>query len=80
VSGGGPVVVAILREQLTAVDRQRGATGGTSSYLVGVRGGALEAVDIDIDIGVEEQKLVANLDRIGAEDPPRHVDGQVQVC
>ena len=57
-----PVVVAVLRQQLAAVDRERGAVGGRRSRAARVRRGELEPVDVDVR--GEEEHLVPNLDRV----------------
>jgi len=75
--GVGPVVVAILRQQLAAVGGQGRAIRAAGPYPPGVGRRPLEAVDVDV--GDEAQQLVADLDRLGPEDPPRHVHGLVEV-
>ena len=68
---GGPVVVAVLRQQLAAVDRQGSSIGAARPHLSGVSRRLLEAVDVDL--GDQPKHLVADLDRIGTESPSRHV-------
>ena len=72
-----PVVVAVLRKQLAAVHRERGAVRGRRPGTTCVGGGELEP--IDVDVGHEEQHLLAKLDRVGVERAPRDVHRLVEV-
>ena len=72
-----PVVVAVLRQQLAAVDRERGSVRRRRPGPARVGGGSLEAVDVDV--GGEEEHLVAKLDRLRVERAPRDVHGLVEI-
>ena len=72
-----PVVVAVLRKQLAAVHRERGAVRGRRPGAARIGRGRLEPDDVDV--GHEEQHLVAKLDRTGVERAARDVHRLVEV-
>ena len=74
-----PVLVAVLGEELTAVQRQRRPVRGGRSCTAGIDGCPLELLDVDGDAGGEVQQLVAELDRIGAQRAPGDVQSLVEV-
>ena len=72
-----PVVVAILRQELTAVERERSPVGGRS--LDPARVGSRELEPVDVDIRCEGEDFVPQFDRLGVERTPRYVHGLVKV-
>ena len=75
----GPVVVAVLRQQLAAVEREHGAIRRRRLHPPRVRGRQLEQVDVDVDVSRKRQHLVADVDRVRAERAPRDVHRLMQV-
>src|SRR4051794_40156168 len=73
----GPVLVAVLREQLASVQSQRRAISAGGTGATGLLGRALEVVDVDAR--AECQQLVAELDRLGAERAPCDMDDLMEV-
>jgi hypothetical protein len=76
-SRGGPVVVAILGEELTRVGVERRAVRRRRARAPCLLRGPLEAVDVDV--GDQVQRLVTGLDRAGAEHAPGDVRGLLEV-
>ncbi len=74
-----PVLVAVLGQELTAVQRQRRPEGRRSPRPAGVDRRALELVDVHGDVGGEVEQLVAQLDRVGAQRAAGDVEGLVEV-
>ena len=75
----GPVVVAVLREQLAAVEREHGAIRRGCLHPPRIRGRQLEQVDVDVDVSRKRQHLVADVDRVRAKRAPRDVHRLMQV-
>ena len=76
-SAAAATVVAILREQLAAVEREGRPVGGGGPDPARV--GRCELQPVDVDHGREGENFVPELDRLGAERPARHVHRLVQV-
>jgi hypothetical protein len=73
----GPVVVAVLRQQLPAVQGEGGAVG--TRRLHPPRLGRRRLQRFDVDLGSQSEHLLADVDRIGSQRAPRHVHRLVQV-
>src|SRR5213078_4545623 len=63
-----PILVAVLGQQVSLVQRQSGSVGGGRSRVACTRRGALEQVDVDV--GRETEHFVAHLDCICVERAP----------
>src|SRR5204863_6493603 len=82
---GGPVLVAVLGEQVAACARERGLVRGRAA--VGARGGdrGLESDGVDGDVAVQAQNVVAQREDRRAvrarciQRAARRVDGLMQV-
>ena len=72
-----PVVVAILGQQLAAVERQCRPIGSVGPSTSRSGGGELESVDVEL--GCQLKYLLTQLDRSGAERAPRDVHGLMKV-
>ncbi len=72
-----PVLVAILRQQLASVERQRRAVSTGRSRAAGLLPRALEVVHVDAR--PQRQQLLAQLDRLSSQSAPRDVHHLVQV-
>ena len=72
-----PVVVAVLRQELAAVERESGPVGGGCAGRACIGRRPLQAVDVDL--GVEREQFVSHLDRFRAENAAGNVDGLVEV-
>ena len=77
--GLDPVLIAVLGEELAAVQRERRPVGGRSPRPAGVDRRPLELVDVHDDVGGEVEQLVAQLDRVGAQCAAGDVEGLVEV-
>ena len=73
----GPVVVAVLGQQLAAVERERALAGRSRPVAARVGGGGLER--LDVEVGVEAEQSVVELDRLGAQRSPSRVHGLIEV-
>ena len=73
----GPVVVAVLRQQRAPVERERGAVGGRRSARRA--SAAAPSKRVDVDLGLEAERLLPHLDRVRAQGAPRDVHRLVQV-